>query len=657
MHLLAIGLNHTTAPVSVRERVAFGPEEIAETIGHMRERFSSTQMGGIHEAAILSTCNRTEIYCAAEDTDAARDSVLGFICERKNVSRSELEPHIYTFTQEEAAKHTFRVASGLDSMVLGETQIVGQMKKAEKMARDAHGLGTMLNHLFQSTFTVAKEVRTATAIGANSVSLAAAAVRLALRLFGSLKDERVLFVGAGEMIELCAAHFAAQQPKAITIANRTLERGQVLARTVHADAIRLADLPEKIAGYDIIVSCTASALPIIGLGMIERAIKNGRYKPAKEGVYSDFNYRVAVAPAERRSADYNSSRNNLAWNKIIGKNITDPEQFPYSAVATKKWTVDDVKDLLRTHEHDIQKQDAQWTHTNSLGICRATTHESEVFEMNANPLLITGYRALARPCESPYIPFYPLARPAEGTAFMSWDKATAEHFKGTPEYFGWRSEWPVTTFVAAANTYDFQRQDQKDVRAFVEKLEAGWEKDVPAVTAHAKTLLKVSKEKAVEYLHAYNVRMLNEAQAAVAEKLEEKAPWTLAVMADSINPKSDEKVEVVLFSSGKLDATKADPKQTWGGVGRASIGNKITMSQKLAQPVKAEARDVDGDGLKDMVFTFTQKGLAQNMLAGANYDIWLHTYVDGKRVAAMDTAFIETEGYKGPAKRTQNADL
>ena len=241
MHLLAIGLNHTTAPVSVRERVAFGPEEIAETIGHMRERFSSTQMGGIHEAAILSTCNRTEIYCAAEDTDAARDSVLGFICERKNVSRSELEPHIYTFTQEEAAKHTFRVASGLDSMVLGETQIVGQMKKAEKMARDAHGLGTMLNHLFQSTFTVAKEVRTATAIGANSVSLAAAAVRLALRLFGSLKDERVLFVGAGEMIELCAAHFAAQQPKSITIANRTLERGQVLARTVHADAIRPAD--------------------------------------------------------------------------------------------------------------------------------------------------------------------------------------------------------------------------------------------------------------------------------------------------------------------------------------------------------------------------------------------------------------------------------
>ena len=279
MHLLAIGLNHTTAPVSVRERVAFGPDEVADTISHLRERFSSPQMGGIHEAAILSTCNRTEIYCAAEDAKTATNTILDFICDRKGVSRSELDPHIYIFEQEEAAKHTFRVASGLDSMVLGETQIVGQMKKAEKMARDTHGLGTMLNHLFQATFTVAKEVRTATAIGANSISLAAAAVRLALRLFGDLHQERVLFVGAGEMIELCAAHFSAQEPKSITIANRTLERGQTLARTVHAEAIRLADLPEQIANYDIIVSCTASALPIIGLGMIERAIAERKHRP------------------------------------------------------------------------------------------------------------------------------------------------------------------------------------------------------------------------------------------------------------------------------------------------------------------------------------------------------------------------------------------
>ena len=212
---------------------------------------------------------------------------------------------------------------------------------------------------------------------------------------------------------------------------------------------------------------------------------------------------------------------------------------------------------------------------------------------------------------------------------------TAEHFKGTPEYFSYRAEWPVSTFVNAANTYDFQRQDLKGNRAFVEKLEKDLAKDMAGVAAHAKTLMKVSNDKAVEYLHAYNVRMLDKAQDAVANRLAEKAPWTMTVMADSINPKSDAEVKVVLFSSDKLDATKADPKRTWGGVGRASIGNKITMGQKLAKPVKAEVRDVDGDGRKDMVFTFTQKGLAQNMLAGANYDIWLHTYVDGKRVAAI----------------------
>ncbi|MFU0842243.1 MAG: Glutamyl-tRNA reductase [Burkholderia sp.] len=279
MHLLALGLNHTTAPVSVRERVAFSPEEAAATIRSLKERLAGASDGGLREAAVLSTCNRTELFCAAEDTDLAKKSLLGYLSEVKQVPVNELEPHIYTFADEKAAMHTFRVASGLDSMVLGETQIVGQMKKAVKLAAETHGLGTMLNRLFQSTFTVAKEVRTATEIGSNSVSLAAAAVRLALRLFGSLKDERVLFVGAGEMIELCAAHFAAQQPKSITIANRTLERGQTLARTVHAEAIRLADLPSQIARYDIIVSCTASALPIIGLGMIERAVEERRHRP------------------------------------------------------------------------------------------------------------------------------------------------------------------------------------------------------------------------------------------------------------------------------------------------------------------------------------------------------------------------------------------
>lgn len=279
MHLLTLGLNHTTAPLAIRERVAFGPEEVVETIGKVLLRLSGEESGRITETLILSTCNRTEFYCAAEDADLAIGALQAFLAEEKGLSLPELTPHTYALTDLEAVEHAFNVASGLDSMVLGETQIVGQMKKAEKMARKAQGLGLMLNTLFQKTFTVAKEVRTATEIGAHTVSMAAAAVRLANRLFGELHDLNVLFVGAGEMIELCAAHFNGQAPRSMTIANRSLDRGEALAARFNAQSMKLADLPQQIARYDIIVSCTASALPIIGLGMIERAIRQRHHKP------------------------------------------------------------------------------------------------------------------------------------------------------------------------------------------------------------------------------------------------------------------------------------------------------------------------------------------------------------------------------------------
>ena len=279
MRLLALGLNHTTAPLAIRERVAFGPEETVETIGRVLSRLSGEESGQIREALILSTCNRTELYCSAEDPDLAIGALEAFLAEEKNLSLSELTPHTYALTDLEVVEHAFSVASGLDSMVLGETQIVGQMKKAEKAARQANGLGLMLNTLFQRTFTVAKEVRTATEIGAHTVSMAAAAVRLANRLFGELHDLNVLFVGAGEMIELCAAHFNGQSPRSMTIANRSLDRGEALAARFSANSMKLADLPQQIANFDIIVSCTASALPIIGLGMIERAIRERHHKP------------------------------------------------------------------------------------------------------------------------------------------------------------------------------------------------------------------------------------------------------------------------------------------------------------------------------------------------------------------------------------------
>ena len=279
MQLLCLGLNHTTAPLSVRERVAFGPEEIEGAIATFKERLAAADHGGLTEAMILSTCNRTEVYCAAMDPQTAADELCSLIEDMKSVGAGQFEPHTYRYVQSEAARHIYRVVSGIDSMVLGETQIVGQFKKAVQMAREAKGLGLMLNHLFQDAFTVAKEVRSTTAIGSSSVSLAAAAVRLSMRLFGRLEDSNILFVGAGEMIELCLAHFSAQSPKSITVANRSVDRGQTLAARFNGRAIRLQDLPEKIAEYDIIVSCTASALPIIGLGMIERAIKERRHRP------------------------------------------------------------------------------------------------------------------------------------------------------------------------------------------------------------------------------------------------------------------------------------------------------------------------------------------------------------------------------------------
>lgn len=279
MQLLCLGLNHTTAPLTVRERVAFGPEEIEGAIQTFKSRLATEECGTLTEAMILSTCNRTEIYCAVADPNKAADALEKLVSEMKSVSVAQFAPHTYRHIQNEAARHIYRVVSGIDSMVLGETQIVGQFKKAVEAARAAKGLGLMLNHLFQDAFTVAKEVRSSTAIGSSSVSLAAAAVRLSERLFGALTDSHVLFVGAGEMIELCAAHFGAARPKSVTVANRSIDRGQALAARYNGRAIRLQDLPEQIAQYDIIVSCTASALPIIGLGMIERAIRERKHRP------------------------------------------------------------------------------------------------------------------------------------------------------------------------------------------------------------------------------------------------------------------------------------------------------------------------------------------------------------------------------------------
>lgn len=269
MHLFALGINHHTAPLAVREQVAFGPEKLTQALHELTTRRLAS------EVAILSTCNRTELYC----NTAQPEATVGWLTEFHKIERRELAPYLYTLPREQAVQHAFRVAAGLDSMVLGETQILGQMKQAVHSAEEAGTLGLLLNKLFQRTFSVAKEVRTSTAIGANSVSMAAAAVRLAERIFPSIRDQACLFIGAGEMIELCMTHFAAQHPRRMTVANRTEERARPLAERFLADVIPLTALPDALPTYDIIITSTASQLPILGKGMLERAIKQRRHRP------------------------------------------------------------------------------------------------------------------------------------------------------------------------------------------------------------------------------------------------------------------------------------------------------------------------------------------------------------------------------------------
>ncbi len=277
MSVFALGLNHTTAPLDVRGRFAFAPGQLPAALLSLRERLARATP----ETALLSTCNRTELYVAGLDQHAGNlvTPAIEWLASQGGISTSDLSAHTYVVENSAAARHAFRVAAGLDSMVLGEPQILGQMKQAVREADEAGTLGTTLHQLFQRSFAVAKEVRTSTDIGAHSVSMAAAAVRLAAELFEDLRKQRILFVGAGEMIELVATHFAAREPKSMSLANRTLERGESLAARFGGQALRLAELPERLHEFDIVVSCTASSVPIIGLGAVERALKTRRRQP------------------------------------------------------------------------------------------------------------------------------------------------------------------------------------------------------------------------------------------------------------------------------------------------------------------------------------------------------------------------------------------
>jgi glutamyl-tRNA reductase len=264
-----LGINHHSAPLDVREKLAFAPERQAEALAELAAQ------PGVSEAVLVSTCNRTEVYCRAEDPESPR----AWLCAAAERVGIALDRHVYCHSGESAVRHAFRVASGLDSMVLGEPQILGQVKDALRLAESAGTVGGQLGRLFQQTFAVAKQVRTETKVGAQSVSMAAAALKLAQNVYGDLARTRLLLVGVGEIVELAATYFVAQRPQAVVVANRTLARGEAFAERFNATAIELADLPARIAEFDIVITGTSSTLPILGKGLIESALKARRRRP------------------------------------------------------------------------------------------------------------------------------------------------------------------------------------------------------------------------------------------------------------------------------------------------------------------------------------------------------------------------------------------
>ena len=271
MTFLAVGINYNTAPISVRERLSF-PTEILESSlkGLLRVK-------DIEEAAILSTCNRTELYCSSNLNN--EQTLINWVSETKQINIEDFAPYLYFHTDRSVCRHIFRVACGLDSMVLGEPQILGQMKTAYQAAFDAGALGKNLGTLFQHTFTAAKKVRTDTAIGSSPVSVAFAAVQLAQQIFDKLGEQTALLIGAGETIELAARHFSQQGIGRIIIANRTYDKAHALATQFNGYAISLSELPNHLAEADIVISSTASQLPILGKGRVESALKKRKHKP------------------------------------------------------------------------------------------------------------------------------------------------------------------------------------------------------------------------------------------------------------------------------------------------------------------------------------------------------------------------------------------
>lgn len=379
-------------------------------------------------------------------------------------------------------------------------------------------------------------------------------------------------------------------------------------------------------------------------GQLQRAIKDGRHD-AKNPI---FNWRKVVAPESIRAERWNANRNVIAWKFLTGKELNDPETFPYSVKPDHKLSVKDAMTLLRQHEDTIGEEQ-QLYHSASEGICRTTSHDSIVYNLTKDPTLTEAWKTLGRPCQSVYVPLYPLAGPAKGTAFVDGLTATQEHFKGTPAMFDFRDEFtPHSVFSAGTNAIDYLRGDEIAKRtALIEKIEADFMKDRAAVTAKA---AKLQGAERTAFLHDYNQKAYDEVLGIMRAENARLMPMKVEILADVVRADSEDEVAFALLGSKDHSVKGANQAATRAGMSANQL-NSTRQFSGFAPAKSMTFKDVNKDGIEDVVFTFNSKELTKGAVAGAKMDLWLYTQVNGHRVVGFDVVPVETKEVKAAASR------
>ena len=378
---------------------------------------------------------------------------------------------------------------------------------------------------------------------------------------------------------------------------------------------------------------------IMSPDLIEHAIKTGHYKPAKAGDYSDFSFRKAYQPIERRSADWNKDRAQTAWEMLMGKETMDQEAFPYSVKPTKKLTVSDVQKIVSGH-WKREARTSGFFHQSMRDICNVGTFESVVYEMNPEPLLTRGWRTSARPCQTPYVPFFPLAKPAEAQSFMTPEVATAEHFHATPDRFDFKADFGLYTALKTQNLVDYLDDGARaDLRKVIDAQQAKWLAEGDSVLKTAQYLEKnVSQDKAKTYLHQYAAEAYNVSIALLEDAFQNMKPLKIEILADTLSLSKKDKVDVVVFGEKGLDLSKAKKESFVFGI--TYPDPNVDVNLKRAKATKMALKDVNGDGVKDLVLTFPSDEAAKYGFEGVNTDLWLFGEIDGQKKGGFDLVRI-----------------